>query len=112
MKNLLTILFSLALLGTQSFSIVGAAAAKPVSKCACDKCETSCCKKKASPDSQPAPFAPVRTTAQTEWQFLAAVLSQLVAWPAAAASEISFRFLPPSPAAAVPLYQWTCSFLI
>ena len=75
MKTLVTILFSLALLGTQSVFIVGAPLAPPVSQCACDKCATSCCKKKASSDSQPLPSAPVRSSAQSEWQFLAAVIA-------------------------------------
>ena len=112
MKTLLTILFSLALLGTQSVFIVGAPLGPPVSHCACDKCVTSCCKKKASSDSQPLPYAPVRSSAQSEWQFLAAVTTQLATRLTSSESEVFFRFLPPVSAAAVPLYQRNCSFLI
>ena len=112
MKTLLAIFFSLALLGTQSVFLIGAPAAKPVSQCACDKCDTSCCKKKAASESRPVSSAPAPTRAQIEWQLLAAVLTQLVTLPGASKPEVSFRFLPPIPAPAVPLYQRNCSFLI
>ena len=112
MKTLFAIFFSLALLGAQSVFLIGAPAAKPVSQCACEKCDTSCCKKKAAPESQPSSSTPAPTRAQIEWQVLAAVLTQLVALPASSKSDVSLRFLPPIPAPAVPLYQRNCSFLI
>ncbi|HEY3863062.1 MAG TPA: hypothetical protein VGO59_14365 [Verrucomicrobiae bacterium] len=113
MKGLLAILFSAALIVSQAAFLPSGQAAS-VQKC-CGHC--NCCKGDpcctGAPDSRhPAPAVPARGVSQNDLQVLAAVVAApfpprppLVQRPI---SSLSFSF----PAAAPPLYQRHCSYII
>lgn len=116
MKGLFAILFSFLLAGMQTVSpswagqLPGSAAVgKP--RCACTKCETSCCPLPANRSAAPVPAAPSQSRPQVDWQALHVVVCPVatLATPVEQKFPASVFF---SPGAAVPLYEWNCSYLI
>ncbi|MSU26574.1 MAG: hypothetical protein EXS27_01515 [Pedosphaera sp.] len=111
MKAIVTILFSLALVLSHlpAFASTTKQLCESATACACG--DATCCMK--SPDSAPAPLAPVPAPDNSRTQLLAAfqtVAHFVFIQPESVAPP---PFLPAPPAsAAVPLYVWNCSYLI
>jgi hypothetical protein len=115
-KLLLAILFSATLVWGQSVPIVCAQVAPPASAshtCACGHCgKTCCCLNKSAPDSKPAPAAPAPQVTQSEHLLLPLPGAVAFILPSAANPAIAHPLSSLSRAAALPLYQQNCSFLI
>jgi hypothetical protein len=114
MRNALKITFAfllgLLLAGEQS---VFSASVRPLaaSDCACVGCQKICCAPRQTPSPQPA--APARTASQEQSSLFVAVLTRLLTVAPASTVEISTAYSSaPSLAAALPLYQRNCSYLI
>jgi hypothetical protein len=102
-------LLSLLLAGQGVFTAV----AKPpaAADCACAGCQKICCAPRQAPVPQPA--APSRTAAPEQASLFVAVLTRLLAAPPSSTVEIATAYSSaPSLAAAFPLYQRNCSYLI
>ncbi|MDB6110629.1 MAG: hypothetical protein JWR69_2379 [Pedosphaera sp.] len=89
------------------------AATKPLaaSECACAGCHKICCAPRQAP--VPQPVAPARTAAPEHASVFVAVLTRLFDVAPSATAQISTAYSSaPSLAAALPLYQRNCSYLI
>jgi hypothetical protein len=115
-KSLLAILFSLALVWAQSVParcVPSATAGVARSACKCCHCGgASCCMKKTAPNPQPMPAAPAPTSAQHLQLLSLAPVAVAFMLPSAASSPLSSPAAASVRAAAVPLYQQNCTFLI
>jgi hypothetical protein len=114
MKRALAILFSVALVLTQSVSPLNASIASdcaPQKHCCCGKSQ-SCCTTKSRSDSETAPALPAPTSASSQLQ-LALPASRLVFRLADFSStKFSFAISPVLKTGAVSLYQRNCVYLI
>jgi hypothetical protein len=114
MRNIVKITFvlllSFLLAGEQSvFS--ASAGAPPTSGCACSGGRRACCAARQAPASKP--VAPARTVSSERSSLFVAALSRILALAPSAPAEISTAYsAAPSLAAAFPLYQRNCSYLI
>jgi hypothetical protein len=118
-KGLLAIVFSVALLLSQTAFMTGAGdlgsqgGTIPKCCCHCQNCKGgACCLAKNGPgSSHPVPAVPSHGVSQNDWQIVAAItvhfLPQATAKPLACSS--SFQFCP---SVTAPLYQRNCSYLI
>jgi hypothetical protein len=114
MKSVFAILFSLLLAWTQCAFIPGVApvVSNPASPCGTSSsCDMPCCARSESPVSQPA--VPARALAPSQSHLLLAILSQLIILTPTSSVESSFvSSSSAANAAAVPLYERNCSYLI
>jgi hypothetical protein len=112
-KRLFAILFSLLLVWAQAFaSTTPVVVSGDSAACGCIECGAMCCcVTPSTPDSQPAPAAPVRAGTQNE---LSICSPTLVAWtlPACEAHVLSSVSSLPSTAMGVPLFTRHCALLI
>jgi hypothetical protein len=112
-KRLSAILLSLLLVWMQA--VVGAqtpvSGVTPATCTCCDCGRTDCCVTSSSPDSAPAPAAPVRAGVQIELSILAPTS---VAWtlPATEPHILSLSASSPLTAMGVPLFTRDCALLI
>src|SRR5262249_37766795 len=106
------ILFAALLTWTQSLGLMAANCAPCATKSCCrNRQVAACCSKSTAPESVPA--APARTASQDQSQLLLVALNSFVPPPAPGIAEFSFpQPQPAMAAAALPLYQRNCSFLI
>jgi len=115
-KSLLTILFSLALVWAQSAPAVCAQAAPAAagrSACACCNCgDASCCMNRTAPSPQPTPAAPAPSSSQHVQLLLLAPATVAFVLPRTASAQLAHPLSSLSRAAAPPLYQQNCSFLL
>jgi hypothetical protein len=114
MRNTLKITFafllSMLLAGEQT---VFSASVRPLAApdCACVGCKKICCASRQAPAPQPA--APSRTASPEQSSLFVAVLARLLAVTPASNAEISTAYsAAPSLAAALPLHQRNCIYLI
>jgi hypothetical protein len=113
---LLAILFSLALVWGQCLPAACVQTARTATTrhaCACGHCgKTCCCLNKSAPDSKPAPAAPAPRVTQSEQLLLPFPVAVAFVLPSAATPAIAHPLSSLNRAAALPLYQQNCSFLI
>jgi hypothetical protein len=119
MKSLFALLFSLALVLSQTASTDGSSqfsahnSATPTCCGHCDPCQQRpCCASRDGSNSQPStPTAPSRENSRNDWQAATALTVTLL--PETASQPIAFpSSFSLSPTSAAPLYQRNCSYLI
>ena len=116
MRLLLAILFSVVLVGAQSVPTASAQVASAAARhagCKCRHCgDDCCCVKKSVPRSDSAPIAPAQRVAQPGQLLLIAPTAVAFVLPRTASVDLAQSLSHPSRAAALPLYQQNCTFLI
>jgi hypothetical protein len=116
MKLLLAILFSVTLVWAQCGPAVWAQAAPAAaggSGCACCHCGSAdCCMGKTTQRPQPISAAPAPRGSQSSHLLLVAPAALAFVLPQAPGSTFSPEAAAPPRAAALPLYQKNCTFLI
>jgi len=115
-KSLLAILFSAALIWAQTSPVVCAQGA-PASAgrsgcCGCHCGKGTCCMNRTSPRPQPTPTAPAPRASQPGQLLLLAPAALAFVLPQLPSSASSPPAASPVRAAALPLYQQNCTFLI
>jgi hypothetical protein len=119
MKDLLAMLFSIALLASQATFVTGAGdfeirtAAAPSCCCNCRHCNgRCCCANQNGPDSSHStPAVPARGVSQHDWQLLAAMTVE----PVQQAARKPLTFSAPVRSdfsVSAPLYQRHCSYIL
>lgn len=114
-RGALTIIFSLLLLAGQFTAPLGAVEPSRDNKaaCACLHCEKSCCVKESAPvSSESQPAVPAKTSQQNAWQLLIPHLVVFLLQDRQADAPPCPASVTAPSAAAVPLYDWNCSYLI
>jgi hypothetical protein len=115
-KRLLAILFSVTLVWAQSVPVVCAQAAPAAaggSGCSCCHCGSAdCCMGKTTQRPQPMPAAPAPWGSQSSHLLLVAPAALAFVLPQAPGFRFSPEAATHSRAAALPLYQQNCTFLI
>jgi hypothetical protein len=109
-KTVFALLFSLALVWTQTVFVSDAQAGEEAAPSCCHRC--SCCATPSNPAPEPVPVAPVRTLSQNDLQLVAVVTQTLLKQTVSLAPKNSYSFLVSVSLPAIPIYERNCSFLI
>jgi hypothetical protein len=110
-KTVLTILFSLALIGSQNvFTAEPSSCVDSLApNCCCAECD---CVSSQPNTPQPLPPTPARTVSQNQVQLILVVAAQLLSQPTMPAQPLSVTFASPNFQVDAPLYQRNCAYLI
>jgi len=112
-KTAWVLAISVMLVGAQTVFALGQKTEPASQKCGCCSCKKqNCCVTQPTSAPEPIPAAPTRAISQTHLQFIAAFVSLLLQAPEKAALPVSFSPSAAPVLAAVPLYDWNCSYLI
>ena len=106
------IVLSLMLVWTQSVFPAGIADGSEQAVCSVCSCRAKCCVQSSAPISPPLPLTAAPTTAPHSVQLLLAPSSRLIEIPHAPCPLVLPRRSSLLQAAAVPIFQWNCTFLI
>lgn len=112
-KTAWVVAISVVLVGAQTVFALGQKSESASQECGCCSCKRlNCCVTQPTSAPEPIPATPTRAVSQTHLQFIVTFVSLLLQAPEKAASPVSFSPSASTDLAAVPLYDWNCSYLI